>query len=105
MPKVADETWNDITIRWHLASIAEKCASPTARRVQKLVLDLRLIQEPVPSLLKLISQEMARGDTEETAILFRQIQSFVFHPNFPSQYSSYFVQFLKESAHLFQRKM
>lgn len=74
------------------------------KRIYQLLLDMRLMQEPLPSLLDMISRELRRQTSTEGADFLRKVQDFVFQVDFPSQYSALFVRFLEQNAYLMQNE-
>jgi len=92
--------WNDIAIRWKLASLVHRGNLAYEQKIYHLLLDMRLSQEPLPSLLAMVSREIQKANSSEATEFMTKVQEFVFEADFPPQYSEMMIEFLKQNSHV-----
>ncbi len=92
--------WNDTNIRWKLASLAMQGDFEYEQKIVHLLIDMRLMGEPLPSLLSMVSRELQKTNPSEAHAFLSKVQHFVFEANFPPQYSTLMINFLQENSHL-----
>lgn len=100
--EISAALWNDTSIRWKLAEMVWNGKSSKEQRIYRLLLDMRLMQEPLSSLLNIISWELNQQVLSEGIHFVKKVRQFVFQTDFPSEYSAVFITFLQKNSHLLE---
>ncbi|MEM9674926.1 MAG: hypothetical protein ACFB15_07040 [Cyclobacteriaceae bacterium] len=98
--QTSDGEWNETSIRWRLASLAMQSGFEDEQKIFHLLLDMRLMGEPLASLLAMVSRELQKSSPVEAQEFLSKVQHFVFEANFPPQFSTLMINFLRENSHL-----
>ena len=86
--------WNDMEIRLELAKGQTDTEDPFTKRMHQILLDMRLQQEGLESVMHLLSKVYAQYNMRGRAYFFRNLERVAFDTRVPPAYSDLFVAFL-----------
>ncbi len=72
---------------------------PFSQRVCQILLDMRLQQESLDSLLRLISKSFKKYPSAGQRQFFTNLEHIAFNATLPTHYTDPMIQFLKEHQH------
>ena len=86
--------WNDMEIRLELTKGQTDTEDPFTKRMHQILLDMRLQQEGLESVMHLLSKVYRQYDTRGRTYFFKNLERVAFDTRVPPVYSDLFVAFL-----------